>query len=154
MKRALVALDISDISYSIIRFVFPFARRHKIFHLDFIHVREEEPENMLTQEGYPENMQSGEKTGRYRILEDMISNVLDSITVEETSFNLIIKTGDILEEILLRSSEICYEFIILGKSRKSDLDTLFEGSLQNSLIMESPCPLLIFAPRKEKWFIT
>jgi len=108
---------------------------------------------MLTQEGYPENLQSGEKTGRYRILEDMISNVLDSISAGGVSFNLILKTGDILEELLQRSSEIYYEFIILGKSRKSDLDTLFEGSLQNALIMGSPCPILIFAPVKDKWFI-
>lgn len=148
-----MALDISDISYSIIQFAFPFAWRHQIFHLDFIHVREEEPENMGTLDGYPENVPSVERTGRYRVLEDMISNAMDSIHIEGVTFNLLLKTGDILEELILRSTEICYEFIILGKSRKSDLDTLFEGSLQNALIMRSPCPVLIFVPRKERWFI-
>jgi len=153
LKRALVAVDISDLSYSMIQFAFSFSRRQGIFHIDFIHVREEEMESSEGIGVHPPDPTAPERTGRYRIIEDMITNVLDSAPAEGITFNILVKTGDILEQILERGREMPYGFLIMGKSRKKDLDTLFEGSLQNAMIMNSPCPLLIFVPRKEKWFI-
>ena len=95
MKRVLVAIDMNDESNSLIRFVFPYAERHNLHHIDFIHVEDEDETLDVT--GDPP-LEQGKNT--LEKIGVMVDKCMETLPSKVVSFNILITRGIPEEEIV------------------------------------------------------
>lgn len=155
MKRILVVLDLTDMSNSLIRFAFPFSKKHKIDHIDFIYVKEEVPENEveIPVKGYTGHFTPDSWKADFRKISSMIDNSIKREWIRDTSYNVITETGDPAEKIADRASEIHYELIMAGQHHINPLERFFRKNTCAEVLEKVGTHVLVFEARKKKWLI-
>ncbi len=148
MKRALVAIDMNDESNSLIRFVFPYAERHNLHHIDFIHVEDEDETLDVT--GDPPQMQGKNTLEKIGVMVDKCMETLPSKVV---SFNILITRGIPEEEIVKRAKEMHYDLIVLGQSIARSIEGFLSGNMGIRIMDNTQCSVLVYNPRKVKWMV-
>ncbi len=145
MKKALVAIDASDVSRALIRYAFQYARKEDLDQLEFIHVVEKpyfDPSGMPYSFELPKESAVGEKY--VEIIEDEFKA---SDTVK-TPYEITVKTGTPYEEIINFAEKGHYDTILIGHRGLSDLERFFIGSVAAKVVRHSPCTVLVFQPPK------
>jgi len=145
MKRALVPLDFSDASGSVIRFVFPFARKHGLYHVDFLYVEEDDMDllgDLLPQE----------ETHRNDI-RSFVEKEIDFTQQDGVSYNILSMTGDAEDEIADRAARMRYDLVIIGHHMLSGIEGLTRRLLGRGIMDQIPCSLLIYKPSCTRWMV-
>ncbi len=148
MKRALVAIDMNEESNSLIRFVFPYAQRHQLHHIDFIHVEDEDKDLDLTAD-------SSQDRGKniLEALRAMVEKCMETLPLKVVSFNILIVKGIPEEEIVNRAKEMHYDLIVLGQSIASGIEGFLSGNLGIRIMDHTHCSVLVYNPRQVKWMV-
>lgn len=148
MKRALVAIDMNDESNSLIRFVFPYAERHHLHHIDFIHVEDEE--ETLDMTGDPSQVQEKSTLEKIGV---MVEKCMETLPSKVISFNILITRGIPEEEIVKRAKEMHYDLIVLGQSIARTIEGFLSGNIGIRIMDNTHCSVLVYNPRKVKWMV-
>ncbi len=148
MKRALVAIDMNEESNSLIRFVFPYAQRHQLHHIDFIHVEDEDRDLDLT-----ENSSQDRGENILEKVRAMVEKCMENLPSKVVSFNILIIKGLPEEEIVNRAKEMHYDLIVLGQSIASGIEGFLSGNLGVRIMDHTHCSVLVYNPRKLKWMV-
>lgn len=146
MKRILVPLDLSDSSRSLVKFIFPFARRHGLHHLDFLQVEEAEELDL------PELMGPEEKTSLEK-LRLFVERAVEPSQTENMSFNVLSLQGIPEEEILKRTREMPYVMIVMAKEMASQIGSITGRSVARKIMDQAPCSIIVYIPRKTRWMV-
>jgi nucleotide-binding universal stress UspA family protein len=146
MKRILVPMDLSDDSRSLVRFVFPFARRHGLHHIDFLQVEEEEDIHI------PEISSPEEKTSLEKLKLFVERSIEPSLT-GNMSFNVLSLRGISEEEIIKRTKEMPYAMIVIARDMASQIGSITGRSLARKIMDEATCNIMIYIPRKTRWMV-
>ena len=148
MKRTLVVIDMNDESNSLIRFVFPYAVRHHLHHIDFIHVEDEDDNLYVTEDPSQEQGKSTlEKVGV------MVEKCMETLPSKVVSFNILITRGIPEEEIVKRAKEMHYDLIVLGQSIARNIEGFLSGNIGIRIMENTHCSVLVYNPRKAKWMV-
>lgn len=146
MKRILVPLDLSDTSRSLVRFIFPFARRHGLHHLDFLQVEEEEDLD-IPELTTPEDKTSLEK------LKLFIEHAIEPSRKETVSFNVLSVKGVPVEEIIKRTMEMPYVMIVMAQDMASEIGGITGSTVARKIMDQAPCSIMVYIPRKTRWMV-
>ena len=147
MKKALVAIDASDVSRALIRYAFQYARKESLDQLEFIHVVEKpyfDPSGMPYSFELPK--ESAVEENYVKIIEDE----LKASDTARTPYEITVRTGTPYEEIINFAENGHYDTILIGHRGLSDLERFFIGSVAAKVVRHSPCTVLVFQPPKKE----
>lgn len=145
MKKALVAIDASDVSRALIRYAFQYARKEGLDQLEFIHVVEKpyfDPAGMPPSYELPKESAVGEQ------YKEIIEQEINTSGAGKIPYEVHIKTGTPYEEIINVAEQGQYDTILIGHRGLSDLKRFFIGSVAAKVVRHSPCSVLVFQPSK------
>ena len=146
MKKALVAIDQSDISKSLISYSFRYARQIGIEHLDFIHVMTYKD---MTVPGYVDYSAHLDEEKVQQEMERIILEGKADSGVESVPYELIMTGGTPYAEIVEMAEKNKYELILIGHRGLSNLERFFIGSVAAKVVRYAPCDVLVHRPREE-----
>jgi len=147
MKKALVAIDLSEISRKTAVFAFDHAKDLGVDQLDFIHVLE------FRDQMVPRMKEYAREYDENKIKEDileLIKEALEESSAPSLAHNLIIKTGSPYQEIVRKAEEDRYELIFIGHRGMSDIEEFLLGSVAAKVVRHAPCDVLVHRPKKDK----
>ena len=146
MKKALVAIDQSDISKSLISYSFRYAKQIGIDHLDFIHVMTYKD---MTVPGYVDySAHLDEEKVRQELEKIVLEGKADS-GIDSVPHELIMTGGTPYAEIVETAEKNKYELILIGHRGLSNLERFFIGSVAAKVVRYAPCDVLVHRPREE-----
>ena len=146
MKKALVAIDQSDISKSLISYSFRYARQIGIEHLDFIHVMTYKD---MTVPGYVDYSAHLDEEKVQQEMERIILEGKADSGVEAVPYELIMTGGTPYAEIVEMAEKNKYELILIGHRGLSNLERFFIGSVAAKVVRYAPCDVLVHRPKEE-----
>ena len=143
MRKALVAIDNSQISRCLIFFAFGYAQRMGLDKLDFIHVIEYRDQSIPGSVEYSivpdiEKIKEG--------LLKMIKETTQKFPDSHLPHLLTIKTGSPPEEIVKKAEEDQCEIILIGHRGMTNLERFFIGSVAAKVVRYAPCDVLVHKP--------
>lgn len=147
MKKALVAIDLSDISRRTAVFAFQHAVNLGVEQLDFIHVIEYRDQLVPRMKEYAREYD--EKKVKEDILK-LLKQALEDSKTPSLAHNLIIKTGSPYQEIVRKAEENEYELIFIGHRGMSDIEEFLLGSVAAQVVRHAPCDVLVHRPRMDR----
>lgn len=146
MNRVLVPLDVSDASGSVIRFVFPFAKKHGLHHIDFIHAEEEEDSDIFG-DLFPRDE---DKHDDMRLF---VEKEIAFISSNGVTYNVLDLRGDIEEEILERTGRMHYDLVVIGYHILSKIDGYITRTIGKGILDQVPCSMLVYKTHKTRWMV-
>lgn len=146
MKKALVAIDQSDISKSLISYSFNYAKKIGIEHLDFIHVMTYKD---MTVPGYVDYSAHLDEEKVQKEMDRIILEGKADSGVESVPYELIMTGGTPYAEIVEMAEKKKYELILIGHRGLSNLERFFIGSVAAKVVRYAPCDVLVHRPKEE-----
>jgi len=150
MKKALVAIDRSEVSKALLSYSFRFARNEGIERLDFLHVLESsyhEPAGAVPFYKNPDTRREEREENARKEFEKLITGIRGDKT--DVDFSVIIRTGVPYEEIIDQAEEGKYEMLFIGHRGMSNIKRFFIGSVAAKVARHSPCTTLIYQKPKK-----
>jgi nucleotide-binding universal stress UspA family protein len=145
MKKALVAIDKSEVSKALLSYSFRFARNEGIERLDFLHVLESfyhEPAGAVPFYKNPDTGREEREENARKEFEKLITGIKGDEKIVD--FSVIIRTGVPYEEIINQAEEGKYEMLLIGHRGMSNIKRFFIGSVAAKVARHSPCTTLIY----------
>ena len=153
MSSALVAIDESDISRSLISYSFGFARQEGLSRIDFIHVVQDNGKTMIISDpDHPAVMPKAE-VEKAEIRDKLFGLLKQSAGNPENPdvpFDLLVRSGTPYEEIILQAERGNYDILLIGHRGMSNVKRFFMGSVAAKVVRHSPCSVLVFHPSEEE----
>ena len=147
MKKALVAVDGSDVSRALIPYAFSYAAREGLDKLDFIHVV---PRLYFDPSGMPASMELPKEGAIGEQYREIITEEREKAGAPDMENDLIVCSGNPYEEIIKHAEKENYAMIFIGHRGMSDLQRFFIGSVAAKVVRHSPCTVLVYQrPREE-----
>lgn len=143
MRKALVAIDNSQISRCLISFAFGYAQRMGLDKLDFIHVIEYRDQSI------PGSVEYSIVPDIGKIKEELLKMIKETAQkFPDSHFPhlLTIKTGSPPEEIVRKAEEDQCEIILIGHRGMTNLERFFIGSVAAKVVRYAPCDVLVHKP--------
>jgi len=141
MRKALVPIDESRVSRSLIPYAFEYAKREGIERVDFLHVI---PEDEINWDYILTEMDE-------RIIENCKKN-LKSVIEEATEtmdadaeYELIIVSGVPCSKII-EKAKCGYEIILIGYRSFGHIEKFLIGGVASEVVRHSPCTVLVYHP--------
>ncbi len=145
MKKALVAIDLSSISSSLIDFALRYAKETDIEKLDFIHVME------FRDQEIPLHKEFAGRFDQEKVKNDikaMIRAGVEKTKLFSVAHNLYIRTGTPYAEIVKMAETEGHEIIMIGHRGMNNLEEFFIGSVAAKVVRHAPCDVLVHRPGK------
>lgn len=143
MRKALVAIDSSDVSRALISYAFNYSLNEGIEVLDFLHVVEKAYVAPPVTQSPFETPKEVDVKAHY---EEMINNVRGEKT--GVSYEVIVRTGVPYEQVIEQAEEKDYEMIFIGHRGMSDIKRFFIGSVAAKVVRHAPCTVLVYQQPK------
>lgn len=147
MKRALVVINMNDESNSLVRFIFPYAERHRLYHIDFIHVEDEDDIDVI------DELSEEQEKNIFEKLESMLKNCHEASRSQGVSFNLLLNRGIPEEEIINRAREIHYDLVVMGPNTAQGIEGFLSGNTGLKIMDNTTCNVLIYKSGKTEWMV-
>ena len=145
MKKAVVAIDHSAVSRSLMDYAFNYAAREKDAALYFVHVIEPEKKAWPTFTGKVEDSvlrKVKEEVGAY------VKEALEAFGQAVPNVSVEIRTGTPYESILDYAEEVAADMIMIGhRSRGAGPRRFFLGSVAAMVVAHSSCSVYVHRPR-------
>lgn len=145
MRKALVPIDESQVSKSLIPYAFEYAKREGIQRIDFLHVIPEYERSwdyILTD--VDERIIESNKKRFKSVIEEALEGIEDDV-----EYDLIIVSGVPYSKII-EKAEDGYEIILIGHRGLSNMEKFFIGSVAAKVVRHSPCTVLVYHPEGEE----
>lgn len=150
MKKALVAIDESPVSISLIDYAFDFARKEGLDFLDFIHVTSPKEDPMIISEpDHPADLPVPERSLAWERIREMIVGHMENPEQPVVPFKLMVISGTPYEEIINQAEKEEYKYILIGHRGMSNVKRFFIGSVAAKVARHSPCSVLVYNPREK-----
>lgn len=146
MRKALVAIDHSDISQSLISYSMTYAHQVGIDKVDFIHVMTYKD---IAVPGYVDFAPHLDEERVRKELDEMIEAGLKDSKVSTVDHELILKEGTPYAEIVETAEKQNYELILIGHRGLSNIERFFIGSVAAKVVRHAPCDVLVHRPKEE-----
>lgn len=145
MRKALVPIDSSSISRSLIRYAFEYARKDNLGRIDFFHVipEHEKSWDYIIAE-LDEKILATSREQFATMIEDEIGKGADGV-----EYDLIVTSGVPYSRIVEKAEE-GYSIILIGHRGLSDVERFFIGSVAAKVVRHSPCTVLVYHPREDR----
>ena len=144
MRKALVPIDTSAISRSLISYAFAYARKEGIEKIDFLHViskHEQSWDYRLAE--LDERFLADSRERFMSMIKEQIDQGADGVDYE-----LVIASGVPYSQIVEKAEE-GYDIILIGHRGLSDVERFFIGSVAAKVVRHSPCTVLVYHPRED-----
>ncbi len=145
MKKALVAIDQSDISQALIAFAFQYAKSTGLDHLDFIHVMTYKD---MTVPGYVDYSAHLDEDKTKSEISEMIKEGQASSGISSIPYELVLAGGTPYAEIVEMAEKNKYELIMIGHRGLSNIERFFIGSVAAKVVRHAPCDVLVHRPKE------
>lgn len=145
MKKALVAIDQSDISQALIAFAFQYAKSTGLDHLDFIHVLTYKD---MTVPGYVDYSAHLDEDKTKSEISEMIKEGQASSGISSIPYELVLTGGTPYAEIVEMAEKNKYELIMIGHRGLSNIERFFIGSVAAKVVRHAPCDVLVHRPKE------
>lgn len=145
MRKALVAIDQSDISQSLIAFSFRYANSTGIDHLDFIHVMTYKD---MTVPGYVDYSAHLDEDKTKEAMSDMIKQGEKDSGISSIPYELVLAAGTPYAEVVEMAEKNNYELILIGHRGLSNIERFFIGSVAAKVVRHAPCDVLVHRPKE------
>jgi nucleotide-binding universal stress UspA family protein len=145
MRKALVPIDSSSISRSLIRYAFEYARKDHIDRIDFFHVIPEHEKGwdyILAE--LDEKILATSREHFASMIDEEIGKGTDGV-----EYDLIVTSGVPYSRIVEKAEE-GYSIILIGHRGLSDVERFFIGSVAAKVVRHSPCTVLVYHPREDQ----
>ncbi|HNY29078.1 MAG TPA: universal stress protein [Candidatus Sumerlaeota bacterium] len=145
MKRMLVAIDFSDVTEDVVQVTIELAQAFK-GEVWLIHVEEPEPDFV----GYEPGPQYVRDTvaATIRLHGRELHEIRDRLAAEGIEAKSFVIQGITVEKILTEARRLETDLIVLGTHEHGLFHHLLLGSVRDSLIAHSHCPVLVVPVRK------
>lgn len=145
MKKALVAIDQSEISQALIAFAFQYAQSIGIDHLDFIHVMTYKD---MTVPGYVDYSAHLDEDKTKSEMTEMLKKGQSDSGISSIPYELVLTGGTPYAEIVEMAEKNNYELILIGHRGLSNIERFFIGSVAAKVVRHAPCDVLVHRPRE------
>lgn len=144
MRKALVPIDTSSISKSLISYAFAYARKEGLDKIDFLHVipKHEQSWDYRIAE-LDQKFITSSKEQFLAIINKEIENGANGV-----DFELHIATGIPYSRIVEKAEED-YAIILIGHRGLSNVERFFIGSVASRVVRHAPCTVLVYHPRED-----
>ncbi|MBN1333833.1 MAG: universal stress protein [Synergistales bacterium] len=150
MKKALVAIDESPVSVSLIEYAFDFAQKEKLDFLDFIHVTAPRETPMIISEpDHPPDLPVPERSLARERIRELIVKHMENPEQPSIPFKLLVISGTPYEEIINQAEKEEYKYLLIGHRGMSNIKRFFIGSVAAKVARHSPCSVLVYHPREK-----
>ncbi|HPI97800.1 MAG TPA: universal stress protein [Synergistales bacterium] len=146
MRKALVAIDGSDVSRALIPYSFNYAVKEGLDSVDFIHVI---PQLYFDPSGMPTNMDLPKESAVGEQYRGMIDEEREKAGAPDVPYDLIVCSGNPYEQIIKHAEKENYAMIMIGHRGMSDLQRFFIGSVAAKVVRHAPCTVLVYQRPKE-----
>jgi len=145
MKKALVAIDQSDISKSLISYSLNYAHQVGLDEVDFIHVMTYKD---ISVPGYVDFAPHLDEEKVKSEIEDMIEEGVKESGVSDIPYQLILTEGTPYAEIVETAEKKNYELLLIGHRGLSNVERFFIGSVAAKVVRHAPCDVLVHRPKE------
>ncbi|HOC81695.1 MAG: universal stress protein [Thermovirgaceae bacterium] len=147
MRKALVAIDGSDITKPLVRFAFERARKEKLQGLDFIYVFQPYPAALFPGMPIPTTIEEEHAKATRKALEAMVLKEREEAGAEKVEVSMVFPYGSPSGEIIRQAEEYPYRSIFIGHRGMGSLERFFIGSVAARVVEHAPCTVIVFRPR-------
>lgn len=146
MKKIIAAIDFSDVTNKVI---VKAVELKKAFDAELFIIHSEPPENFVPTEDIPydymtEIIQKTEETDRRYLME-----IKDNLAKDNIEVHSMLIDGPVAESVLTEAEEFNADLIVIGTHEHGRLYHALFGSIRESILHKSPCPVLVVPLDKE-----
>jgi len=147
MRKALVAIDGSEITRPLVRFSFERAKKEKLEGLDFIYVFQPYPAALFPGMPVPVSLEEGHTEATKKALEAMVLKEREEGGAEKIEVGMVFPYGSPSGEIIRQAEEVPYRSIFIGHRGMGGLERFFIGSVAARVVEHAPCTVIVYRPR-------
>ena len=148
IKRVVVAIDGSEVSYGIIDYALHYAEMEKDVELLFIHVREPLGHRRVSFAGLADF--SPNESDLREEFEKFIKDQIKMSGLPKPLMTIWVAEGIPYDEILSFAEKKNADLIMIGHRGLGNLERFFLGSVAAKVVAHAPCSVYVYRPKEDR----